>query len=285
MRHAVLGVGGVGGRLAAALAHAGLDVLALMRPETLSRYSGRIQLDSAVLGSFELPVGASARLDRDVDVLWVTTKATHLEEALSAVPEPAAEDLLTIPLLNGIDHVPFLRERYPRVVAGTIRTETERFGVGRFRQLSPFIELQLAGAPGVAGDMRRAGLDCRVRDDEVTMLWEKLAFLAPIALATTAFGSPYGGVRDRRLFQSCREEVFAVADAEGARLDREELRRLGALLPDEMRSSMQKDLSAGRELELDTIAEPVLRCGRQHGIPVPATAVLTEQVRARVAAS
>jgi 2-dehydropantoate 2-reductase len=45
-------------------------------------------------------------------------------------------------------------------------------------------------------------------------------------------------------------------------------------MPDAMRSSMQKDRAAGRPLELDAIAGPILRGGRKHGIPTPHSQIL-----------
>lgn len=52
MRHAILGAGGIGGLLAAALARAGGDVILLLRPNSLARYDGRLVVESVVLGDF-----------------------------------------------------------------------------------------------------------------------------------------------------------------------------------------------------------------------------------------
>jgi len=49
-------------------------------------------------------------------------------------------------------------------------------------------------------------------------------------------------------------------------------------MPDDMRSSMQKDIAAGREPELDAIAGPVLRRGRERGIPTPAVEELVRRI-------
>src|SRR5450759_2414219 len=105
MRHAVLGAGGVGGLLAAALARSGQDVVLLMRAESLPRYPGQLQIDSAVLGSFTIEVRAAPQLDHRVDALWVTTKATGLDESLQAAPATTVADAMVIPMLNGLDHV------------------------------------------------------------------------------------------------------------------------------------------------------------------------------------
>jgi 2-dehydropantoate 2-reductase len=281
LRHAILGAGGIGGLLAAALARAGARVVLLMRPETLAHYEGRLSVESAVLGDFEVDVPAASGLDGGVDVIWVTTKATQLESALELAPPARAGSASVVPLLNGVDHVTLLRARYPSVVAGAIRVESERLSPARIRQSSPFLRVELAGAEPVADELRRAGIDCRVRDDELSLLWEKLAFLAPVALATTALDAPLGLVRDEERYRGCQDEAIAVARAEGARLDERALRELATSAPAETRSSMQKDVAAGRAPELDAIAGPIQRGGRRHGIPVPNTDELARLVEGR----
>src|SRR4249919_3247810 len=83
VRHAFLGMGGIGGLLAAALARSGANCVVLLRPDSRAGYPGRISVESAVLGDFEVEVRAASMLDRDVDVLWIATKATQLEPALA----------------------------------------------------------------------------------------------------------------------------------------------------------------------------------------------------------
>jgi len=278
MRHAILGTGGIGGLLGGALARAGAGVVLLMRPETLARYGGRLAVESAVLGDFEVEVPAAPGLDRDIDALWVTTKAMQLEPALALAPPERVSGAVVIPLLNGVDHLALLRARYPNVVAGAIRVESERLAPARIRQSSPFLRVELAGAEPLAAELRAAGIDCRVRDDDLSLLWDKLAFLAPVALATTALDAPLGAVRHDERYRRCQNEVLAVARAEGARVDEKALGALQEAAPDEMRSSMQKDVAAGRRPELDAIAGPILRGGRRHGIPVPATDELARLV-------
>ena len=234
-----------------------------------------------MLGDFEVEVPAAAQLDRTVDVLWVTPKAPALESALALAPPERVGEAVVIPFLNGVDHVALLRERYANVVAGAIRVESERAATAHIRQLSPFLLVDLSGAEDVAAELQAAGLDTRVRPDEVSLLWDKLAVLAPFALATTALDGPLGAVREDERFRGCQEEVAAVARAVGAHIDAELLRTLMASAPAETRSSMQKDVEAGREPELDAIAGPILRGGLQHGIPVPNTDELARLVAAR----
>jgi 2-dehydropantoate 2-reductase len=197
MRHAILGAGGVSGLVGGALAKAGHPVTLLVRTGRRDHYPGRLSVESETLGSFEAPVQVADLLDEHFDVVWITVKATVLEAALTAVPSEILNDSVLVPLLNGVDHVGQLRESYgaERVLPGTIRVEAEQIEPGRVRHLSAFADVQVAPRPATQAraealceELRGAGLGCEVRDDEVTMLWSKLCFLAPFALATTAAG-------------------------------------------------------------------------------------------------
>ena len=252
-----------------------------MRRESAAGYPGLLRVKSVVLGDFEIAVPASPLLEQDVDVLWVATKATQLEQALELAPPHRVGDAAVVPLLNGVDHVELLRARYRNVVGAAIRVESERTAPGVIEQKSPFVRLDLAGAEDVVADLRGAGLDCRGRDDETTLLWEKLVFLAPVALATTAFDGSLGDVRGEPSFVACREEAAAAARAAGAAVDVEAIRALHEAAPPAMQSSMQKDVAAGREPELGAIAGPITRLGGEHGFSTAATAALVERVRAR----
>jgi 2-dehydropantoate 2-reductase len=135
----------------------------------------------------------------------------------------------------------------------------------------------------VAAALSAAGIATTISHDETTLLWDKLAFLAPVALATTAFGSPLGDVRDRPEFLRCQDEVLTIARLDGALLDDEKVRDLTRAVPAAMRSSMQRDVDAGRAPELDAIAGPILRRANRFAIPVPATRALVGLIDSRIA--
>jgi len=285
MRHAVLGAGGVGGLLAAALARAGADVVLLLRPSSLAAYPGRIELESVVLGDGAVEVPAAAALDRCVDALWIAVKAPQLDAALALAPPAVVGDAVVVPLLNGVEHVAWLRARYRRVVAAAIRVGSQRIAPGVIRQVSPFLRVDLAGAPALASELERAGIACERSDDEATVLWAKLAMLAPLALATAAAGAPLAVVRDDPRYAACEAEVVATALAEGARIDAGAIAAFRTGGPDDMRTSLQLDVERGGPTELDAIAGAVQRAAARHGIATPATAALAAAVAARLARS
>src|SRR2546425_22453 len=118
---AVLGPGGVGGFVAAALARAGSEVTVVAREETAAKIArDGLVVESVRLGAFTAHPAAADALEQPSDVLFVATKATVLKAALTRI---RTEPRLVVPLLNGLDHMTTLRDRFERVAAGTIRIE------------------------------------------------------------------------------------------------------------------------------------------------------------------
>jgi len=288
LRHAILGPGGVGGLIGAFLAQEGAPVTLIVRAESLSKYPEQLQIESA-FGNFTVPVSRSATVPA-VDVLWITVKATQLNEALSAIAAPESVKAI-FPLLNGIDHLNLLRERFgaSKVIPATIAVEAERIAPGQIVHRSPFARLNVhSSGKGLLGttldSLQKRGFECRFIEDEATLMWSKLVFLGPIALATTASGRPVGvTVSDPvigKMWEQCVGEACAVALAEGAKVDAEAVIAGTRKLPAHMRSSMQKDVEQGNAPELDAIAGPIMSGGQRHGIEVPATRELTARVEA-----
>jgi 2-dehydropantoate 2-reductase len=287
--HAILGVGGVGGTVGTLLAHLGDSVTFVVKPELLASYPEQVQLESP-FGTFHASVARASEVPA-CHVLWLAVKATQLDAALRAVTNPQAVAAI-VPLLNGIDHLAALRERYghDRVIAATIAGEMERTSPGNFAHRTPFLRLHISSAgktllAGTLDGLQKVGVECRFIDEEPTLMWSKAVFLAPIALATTAFDQPVGRVLSdparKQLWESCVREACAVATAEGAKVDPNAVFAGMSKMPAGMRSSMQKDVEQGNAPELDAIAGPILRSGQRHGIETPATKELSAMVDAR----
>jgi 2-dehydropantoate 2-reductase len=289
LRHAILGAGGVGGMMGACLAHAGASVTLVVRRETLANYPRQLHLESP-FGNFTVDVAVAAEVPA-VDVLWITVKATQLEPALAALKNPD-EVRAIVPLLNGIDHVALLRARYGsgRVIPATIAGEMERVSPGHIVHRTPFERLNVLSAgrellAGTLDQLQQIGFTCRFIDDEPTLMWGKLVFLAPFALSTTAADKTVGEVLSdpqwRSLGEACVRETCAVGVAEGAKVNPEMVLSGVAAMPGNMRSSMQKDVEQHKTPELDAIAGPILRGAGRHGIEVPATKKLVAAVEQR----
>ena len=105
-------------------------------------------------------------------------------------------------------------------------------------------------------------------------MWSKLVRLNALACTTSAFDKQLGEIRStpelRAALVGAIEEGCAVGQAEGA-TDVDPAKALGELEQAHatLGSSMQRDIAAGREPELDAIPGSVLRAAARHGIAVP----------------
>jgi 2-dehydropantoate 2-reductase len=290
MKHAILGAGAIGGLIGTALAWIGEDVTIILRPESLAGYPKTLTLERPQ-GPISAPAKATAALTEPVDVLWIATKAYQLQAALESVH---SSPRCVVPLLNGIDHVGVLRERFgrDRVVPAVIAIETEKIAPGKFKIFAPVVHLNLSasGEPLLGEAVRRTGdlgFVCQFVQNEQTLLWGKLCFLAPTALVTSASGTDKAGILASaewmQKLTSAIAEACAVAKASGAEVDPARPRALFDGMAPSARSSMAKDLAAGHQIELDPIAGPIVRGGDRYGIDVSTTVGLVAAIRTKIA--
>ena len=285
---AVLGPGAVGGFVAGALDRAGIATTVVAREETAAVIArDGIEIESVRLGSFTAQPRAVAALEAPVEVLVIATKAPALDAALERVH---ADARLVVPLLNGVEHLDTLKERFgPRAIAGSIRIGAERPAPGRVVHTSPAVRIELAppypAVEAFADALRVAEIPVKVLDREPDVLWSKLVRLNALASTTSAADATIGTVRThphwRVLLEGVVDETALVAQAEGATIDAgTTLEELMALGPGHD-SSLHRDLVAGTLTELDAICGAVLRAAERHGIPASTLEDLVARIRAR----
>jgi 2-dehydropantoate 2-reductase len=296
MRVAVLGPGGVGGLLAGALKRSGVEVTVVARESTAAVIAERgVQVQSVILGDFLARPQAVALLEEPTDALIVATKAAGLEPALERI---AVEPPIVLPLLNGLDHIAVLRRRFPAdsVIAGAIRVEADRPQPGVVVHTSPFLRVDMASDRPAAPEMQvlaealsQAGVPAQVLGSEANVMWSKLVRLNALACTTSAYDVQLGEIRStpelRADLEGAIEEACAVGKAEGA-TDIDPAKAIAELeaAHDSLGSSMQRDIAARREPELDAIPGSVLRAAARHGIACPTIERLVAQIAVRLGA-
>ncbi len=287
MKHTILGAGAIGGMLGTALASLGNEVTMVVRQEKVGQHPETVTLERPE-GTLTAQVKVVAEVSEPTDVLWIATKTYQLEDALqSIVNVPPA----IVPLLNGIDHIAALRSQYgaARIIPATIAVEAERTAEGHYVQRSP-VRLNIAGSGeallgDTAQELRDLGFLCSFIANEASLMWGKLCFLGPFALVTTASSKNLGEILADAEWKKTMDYAFAeaqaVAEAFGAQIDPARIQAILDSSPRTMRSSMAKDIDAGRRLELEGIAGPIIRGGAQWEIAVPTTKRLMTMIEER----
>src|SRR5205823_6066667 len=203
MKVAVLGPGGVGGLLAGVLERDGQEVVVVATDTTAATIAAcGLCVRSVRFGDFVTRPPAVSRLAEEVDTLIVATKAAGLHAALERVE---AEPGLVLPLLNGLDHLAVLRERFHpgSVLAGSIRVESDRPDPGVVVHTSPFLLVNMASSNGAIAEQMQAlaavlntvDVPARVLDSEADVMWSKLVRLNALACTTSAYDKLLGEIR------------------------------------------------------------------------------------------
>jgi 2-dehydropantoate 2-reductase len=299
MKVAVLGPGGVGGLLAGVLERSGGEVIVVAQDSTVAAIErDGLRVSSVMFGDFVAHPRAVTLLDEPVEALIVATKAAALNAALERI---VCEPTIVLPLLNGLDHLVTLRERFApgSVLAGAIRIESDRPQPGVVVHTSPFLLVDMAcvdasAGPAMqrlAGELSQADVPVRVGwpvsdRSQAQVMWSKLVRLNALACTTSAYNKLLGEIlatpQLRADLVGAIEEASAVAQAEGAR-DVDPATALAELEAAHatLGSSMQRDIAARREPELDAIPGSVLRAGARHGLACPTIERLVTMIAER----
>jgi len=290
---AVLGPGAVGGALAVRVASAGRRVVCVARPET-ARVIAQDGLTLQHAGeALTCRPESLERLEEPVDLLLVAVKAFALDDALGRIAPGAEESGVVLPLLNGLEHMGALHERFgARAAAGSIgRLEAYRSGPTTIVQ-STRQPAVTAAADGLSERALAAalqllevdGVDVIRGESEAAVLWRKAVRLAPLAALTSATGRPVGellvdtGQRSR--LRAAIGEACEVAAADGVSVSPAEQWEMIEAMPATLTTSTARDVAAGRPSELDAVVGGVVRAGRRVGVATPTLAGLLVELEA-----
>ncbi|MFC5381304.1 ketopantoate reductase family protein [Aquipuribacter nitratireducens] len=302
MRFVVLGIGAVGGTVAARLVEAGEDVLAVARGEhaRVVREEGlRLATPDGVLRVGLPVVDDPARLElHDRDVLVLAVKGQHTQALLERLPLRAA-DLPVLCLQNGVANEPAALRRH-RAVHGVsvalpaLHTEPGHVAVfirpsgvldiGRYPRGSDEVDA------AVARRWTAAGLVTRVRDD--VMAWKHRKLLSNLGNAVEALTGTglQGEERDtvRELHRLVLTEGQEVLRAAGRPLVDEDLWRAEvasawelAEVPGVTRgggSTWQSLLRGAGSVEADRLNGEVVLAARELGREAPVNELLRREV-------
>jgi len=287
-RIAVVGIGAIGGAIAADLADLGRHEVSLCVrtpfDDLVVRHPGGISRADAVI--WTRPSAATA-------FPWVllATKA-HQSEAARPWLDALCDANTTVAVLqNGVDHVERIAPLAPkarRVLPVVVQLPAERIASGRIEQSrnGALFVPDDAGGRAFAALFEGARTAVQPRADFVSQAWWKLLSNAALGGVCALAGRGNEAARDgelRQLVLALMQEVARVGRAEGAALppDAPErvLDRMLAAAPGHW-SSIAVDRREGRPMEWRARNDVVGRLGRRHGIATPQNDAVTLLLRA-----
>jgi 2-dehydropantoate 2-reductase len=303
MRIAVVGLGAVGGLIAARLARGGHEVSALARGETLARVrTDGIAVESAS-GSFSARLTASddAAVLGPQELVVIALKAPALAAASEAMAPLLGAQTIVLPAMNGVpwwfmpaaapDHPPLasvdpggrLLARLPlaRVLGCVVHFASSTPAPGRVKHGAG--ERLIVGEPrggtsprvaAVCAALASAGFQAEASDDVRRDVWYKLwgnMTMNPVSALTGALSDAILAdelINDFVL--RCMAEAAAIGARVGCPIAQTGEERLGlARQLGGFRTSMLQDTEAGRAIELDALVTAVHEIGARVGVATP----------------
>ncbi len=305
MKVLVIGVGATGGLFAARFASSGHAVTVIGRPAAVRsiRADGLVVEDRTRMS---VRVVAATTIPREgpFDLALLTVKTFDVGRASADLARSRPDPLPTLLPQNGLgietvarasavdagwkDPGPWLVRAVHSIPATLLAPGRVRVG-GEGELLLPG-----AGPARVAADrfeelFRSAGFRVRRVPEFEREVWRKALVNAAINPLSAVRGVPNGRLLEepwRSEALALLGEAVAAAAAAGHRFSEEEARsdfERVATATATNRSSMLQDLERGRPTEIEAISGALLEVGREHGLDLPATRAVRDELLRRTA--
>ncbi|WP_453990788.1 ketopantoate reductase family protein [Bacillus nitroreducens] len=288
MRILVVGAGAVGGYFGGRLLEKGEDVTFLVRDKRqkqirenglqIESIHGNVTLYPKTIKSGE-EVGA-------FDVIILSTKQYHLKDALHSIEPYVGEDTMILPLLNGFSHLDVLITKFSaqKIIGGLCFIESTMDSTGKIIQSSPSHRALFGELSGerteriekLAKAMSGTKTTIELSDNIIRDMWHKYMFITCLSGITTLMRAPIGPIREQengqKILLSLLKEVASIMRAIGAQIDEnieeQHLKTLN-LMTYEMKSSMQRDMEKGLEVEADELQGYLYKIAQKKEIETP----------------
>ena len=290
MRIAVVGAGAVGGYFGARLAQGGAELVVIARGahlEAIRRDGIRVESVAGDVVVRPAECGDDPARLLPVEVVLLGVKAWQVESVAGGLAPLLASGGCVLPLQNGVE-APGQIDRAlgpGRALGGLCRILSEAIGPGRIRHsgIEPYVAFgELAGGESprarrlLDAFARAPGVKAELLPDVRLGMWRKFLLISGWGAVAASSGAPIGVIRTepalRRQLLEAMREIVEVGRAHGVALGEQDVRDALALLdgaPAEGTTSMQRDLAAGRQAEVDAQIGAVVRLARAAGVPTP----------------
>ena len=258
----------------------------------------RLRRDGLVINGkqYPIPVIDPDESQEPVDLIIVTLKQYHLEEALQGLEKLVGDETIFISFMNGLDSEEYIGSIYgmDKVLYGislgidalrqgnqTTFTKPGKhyFGELNNTQLSQRVR-RLQNA------FERAGIDYETPEDMRRIMWWKFMINVGINQAAAVMRAPFGVFQNTKdaqeLMEALIREVIELAELLGINLtdrDVDEWYTFLNTLSPQGKPSMLQDIEAGRKTEVEMFSGKVVKLGKELAVPTPVNQTVLRIIR------
>lgn len=295
MRFLVVGAGAIGGYFGGRLVQKGADVTFLVREGRRRQIEKNGLVINSVHGDFQSKVRTITTDDvktQPYDLILLSVKAYHLDQAIKDIIPFVHEHTLILPLLNGYKHYDVLMSTFgtENVLGGLCFIESTLDHDGRIIQTSARHDLIFGEWDGrisnrveqVYEHMKDAGFTVQLSEEVQKEIWHKYIFISSMSGITTLMRSPIGPIfaveEGRQTVKKLIAEIVSIARAvEAPLIDNieESIYQTMKVLHEQMKSSMQRDMEKSLPIEADHLQGTLLQLGVEKGLTAQQLPILS----------
>lgn len=302
MKYLIIGAGGTGGAIAGYMGRAGKDVTVIARGEHLKaiQKNGGLKVIRPK-DEFFAPVKASdmEHYNETPDVIFVCVKGYSIPDTIPFIKQVADAHTIVIPILNIYGTGAEMQKQLPGILVtdGCIYVASEKkapgvilmsglilrvvFGVRKPEEYRPELEQ-------IKKDLDDSNIMGILSDNIQRDALLKFSYVSPQGACGLYYNIPAGPMQKegiyRDTFAELVHEIDLLAHAMGITFEKDIVQRnlkiLDDLTPD-MTTSMQKDIAAGHQSEIDGLIFSVVRLAETYHLDLPAYHKIAAEMRNR----
>ncbi len=291
MKIAVLGCGGIGGLVCAALAKKFNDIYVIARGETLKAVKEKgIYIESDLLGNFTAKPKLATDNVKDignVDVLFITSKSYDLENACKQCEPIIGENTVVIPLLNGVslsDEVEMFLNNKGQIADGCIYAFSSISKPGEIRHIGELCRIEFGFKDKHTNEtslklekmLKESGIEAAFSNDIMVPVWIKYIMMCGNSCVFTYFDCFAEDVHadnvKMKYIEDVYTELYNVAKAMDVNISQNVVQKhmeTFKRLPKGATTSLHRDIKAGNKSEFDNIIGKGYRLARKANIETP----------------
>ena len=266
MRIAVVGLGGVGGYLAASFAKSGLDVVGFGRGEHLKviEQEGITIVEDEATWSVALEAKELREAEGIFDIVLFCVKSYDLEDAYGTISGFLRENSIVVSFSNGVNNGERLRAlTQAKVLDGAIYILAHIEKPGVIRKKGKVFAAVFGGEEEATAILAKvfemAHLRYKTPQNIKEALWKKYIFISAFATLTSYYKEPIGAVYEKHFDEAKRllTEIAQFAkESEDIELFDEVQKSLQTAkkVPYDSSTSMALDFKNGKKTELESLS-------------------------------
>ena len=272
MRVAVVGLGGVGGYIAASFVKAGIEVVGFARGEHLKaiQSNGLKIIEDEQVWTQKIDTREEDDLDGyfegAFDVVLFCVKSYDLEEAFRHIQSHIDENSILISFSNGVANGDMLRKLSDATILDGcvyILSHIEKAGVLRKKgkTFAAIFNGESEATQRLVTLFEKADLRFKTPSDIKRAIWKKYIFISAFATLTSYYKQTIGEIYEfhKEEAQELLEEIAKFAKMEGIEIEDEveKALKVASSVPYDSLPSMALDFKNKKRVELDSLSGTV----------------------------